>query len=715
MRRTINKLIRPIYQVGLIISVVVGIGLTAGGCSHPISSVPTLKILVEEEGIYRISADRLASEGMDIRDTAADQLQLSLRGEEQYLYVFTNDGGMWIEFYGQKSDSLYSGENIYILDSIDHKSDFTELIEGEIKEIPALAGLENSVYLETLHLEENNLYFPQVEGSEHWYWAAVTNGQQQRITFDLSEVAPGEGSIRVNLWSNTEAPEEPDHHLRLKVNNQLILDESWDGKGGRQITATIPAALYVEGENSVEVEISGDTGSAAEVSWIDWYEVSYPRYAIAEQEQLKFKLENQALILSGFHDSIHIFEITDQNGVIFQGEADAGGESVMFTGVEGHTYYAVGEGGFQQPVSITSLAEIPTESVSREGADYLIIGPEVFLSEADELITHREAQGLRVMRVPLEGLFDQFAYGFPEPEAIRRFLIEATQNWEINPKYVLLLGDASYDPHNYLELTETNILPTYFVQTHYGGQTASDLPYADLDDDGMPDIAVGRIPASSAEEVAIFVSKTLDYEIGGSGQGAEFRLLAVADGQEVGFQYDAQRFLDIFSPDFERELFSPMAGTPDADQAIEAYFSDGYSLVAYFGHGSLVMWGKDQLFTTEDAEKLTNIYYPVVINMTCLTGLFTHPKTESLSETLLFNPSGGAIAIMAPTSLTLPGDQSFLSNPLGEALNDGAFERIGDIFLASQRQVNVTSQGVWEVLQTFLLFGDPGLVIFPKE
>ena len=215
--------------------------------------------------------------------------------------------------------------------------------------------------------------------------------------------------------------------------------------------------------------------------------------------------------------------------------------------------------------------------------------------------------------------------------------------------------------------------------------------------------------------MSVFVRKTLAYENNRPGQRAEFPLLAIADGQEAGFQYDALRFLDVFSPETEQVLYTPEAGTTDANLTIQAYFSEGFSLIAYFGHGSVVMWGKDQLFTIEDAYKLTNTQYPVVFNMTCLTGLFTHPKTESLSEALLFNPNGGAVAMMAPTSLTLPGDQSFLSTPLGEALDEGTVERIGDIFIFAQRQVNGETQGVRDVLATFLLFGDPGLVIFPKD
>ena len=107
-----------------------GIGLVAHGCSQPVASVQALKILVDKEGIYRISAERLSSAGMDIRSIGADHLQLSLRGIEQSLHVVSDEDGLWFEFYGQERELLYSAENIYILNAVNHKFIFSETAPG---------------------------------------------------------------------------------------------------------------------------------------------------------------------------------------------------------------------------------------------------------------------------------------------------------------------------------------------------------------------------------------------------------------------------------------------------------------------------------------------------------------------------------------------------------------------------------------------------------
>jgi hypothetical protein len=137
-------------------------------------------------------------------------------------------------------------------------------------------------------------------------------------------------------------------------------------------------------------------------------------------------------------------------------------------------------------------------------------------------------------------------------------------------------------------------------------------------------------------------------------------------------------------------------------------------MIAYFGHGSVNMWGKDRLFTTADVASLSNhAHLPVVLNMTCLNGLFTHPQVESMAEALLWQPQAGAVAVLAPTSLTLPTDQSFLSTPLVQALQDQAGVTLGEALLQARRQVPLHDPGTRDVMETFLLFGDPALNVRP--
>ncbi len=82
--------------------------------------------------------------------------------------------------------------------------------------------------------------------------------------------------------------------------------------------------------------------------------------------------------------------------------------------------------------------------------------------------------------------------------------------------YVLLLGDSllpQVAPNLPSKHTPTWYLPTP-ISARFGStdQSASDLPYADLDGDGLPDARVGRIPADHAPELQQILARTLAAE-----------------------------------------------------------------------------------------------------------------------------------------------------------------------------------------------------------
>jgi hypothetical protein len=69
------------------------------------------------------------------------------------------------------------------------------------------------------------------------------------------------------------------------------------------------------------------------------------------------------------------------------------------------------------------------------------------------------------------------------------------------------------------------------------------------------------------------------------------------------------------------------------------------------------------------------------------------------------------VAVLAPSSLTLPIDQSFLSQAFVEAMIADPQARLGEIHLQARRSVPPDTSGSLDVMRTFMLFGDPALRI----
>ena len=188
-------------------------------------------------------------------------------------------------------------------------------------------------------------------------------------------------------------------------------------------------------------------------------------------------------------------------------------------------------------------------------------------------------------------------------------------------------------------------------------------------------------------------------------------ILAVADHQDPSFRLDAEKFLSVFPFGFSTEIFPSSVVDSGSESSVTGKLEQGVNLVSYFGHGSVNMWGKDKLFTVTDVEKLTSPIIPVVFQMTCLTGLFTHPTATSLTEALLFQPDSGAVSVIAPTSLTLPFNQTSFSQSFAEAYVANDMSRLGDVLLYTQNHVAQEGERSRDVLLTFLLFGDPASII----
>jgi len=691
-----------------------------------------VKIWVDQAGIYQVKQAELEKAGFFIDPSELDTLELYTHGVKQPFWIENNERQFSLVFYGQESSSLYSRENVYWLvrgDTLPKRLGWMEMPNNtapDISDSDNLFGYHVDLEMPAgsiwaaVHLEENKHYQPLVVEGDHWFWESLTAPKSIDFQVDLDVIQGTEGWIGVSVWANTEAPVDPDHRLLINVNDQPVADESWDGKGWHLIQAVLPSGVLKTGGNVIAITAPGVEGVIADIVQLDWIEIHTIHNSVAKADRLVFDGSGEELTMSGFNQQPIFFDITnpwDVTRLDHSFEYRSG--SVKFIGENDKRYLVVSPAGYLPAARLEPAVLLPDLRINDVTVDYLVAGPEDLLLPLEPLVTLREGQGYKVLAAPVQAIYDQFNFGMPEPVAVQQMLAYSIENWSGYPAKVLLVGDASYDPKGYITSPEANRLPTFLVQTSYGGETASDVMFLTKNVIDHPDaselefwddIAIGRIPAQTSEQVKTYIEKILAYENWIDENKLSRNVIAVADGQGDTFKYDAQQFLDLFPDTIPVDLFAPSPGVTDAGEQVSNFFNQDYLIIAYFGHGSINMWGKDRIFHSEDVLSLKNVNsYPIVINMTCLNGFFIHPKVESIAETLLWHKGGGAIAVLAPTSLTLPTDQSYLSHSLAQSISDGDSKTIGEILAKSRQQIPFNKGGAKDVLLTFLLFGDPAI------
>jgi hypothetical protein len=229
--------------------------------------------------------------------------------------------------------------------------------------------------------------------------------------------------------------------------------------------------------------------------------------------------------------------------------------------------------------------------------------------------------------------------------------------------------------------------------------------------DALPDLAIGRLPASTLDEARLLVGKLIAWE--DSGQGLSGRAAIVADNPDQGGDFEtnardiAESFLAGRNPSSLRVSELGASTRP----AIRDAFDSGLSLLSYVGHGGSAVWATENVWNSWDAASLRpQSEQPLVLTLNCLNGYFVPPGFDSLSESLVKADGRGAIAGFAPSGLSIDGPAHQYHRALMGELTSGGHERLGDAIAAAQR-IYAQSGLMPELLSLYHLFGDPAMKI----
>ena len=123
------------------------------------------------------------------------------------------------------------------------------------------------------------------------------------------------------------------------------------------------------------------------------------------------------------------------------------------------------------------------------------------------------------------------------------------------------------------------------------------------------------------------------------------------------------------------------------------------------------VWSAGSLFDDTMAASLTNgSKLPVFVIMNCLNGFFHDVYTQSLAESLMMAPNGGAVAVWASSGLTNAPSQFQMDDQFTTALFSNPVPALGDAILTAKSGISDV-----DVRRTFILFGDPAMKLRTPE
>ena len=320
--------------------------------------------------------------------------------------------------------------------------------------------------------------------------------------------------------------------------------------------------------------------------------------------------------------------------------------------------------------------------------DMVIIIPtsQKLLAQAERLKAHHEQRdGLSVRIVPADELYNEFSSGTPDATAYRRYMKmmydRATTDSE-KPRYLLLMGDggwdnrmntsdwSGYNPDDYLLCYESE---NSFSQVNC---YVSDDFYCLLDDEeviqesnggstsykGQPDVAVGRLPARTADEAKVLVDKIINYAnnayagnwqneicmMGDDGNQNTHMKTADKVATMIEQNYPNYNVNKIYWDAYQRTSSSTGYTYPDVTRLIKQQMENGALMMNYCGHGAPYAMSHELVMKTADFEASQTNYLPLWITASCDIMPFDGQE-ENIGETVMLNSKGGGVAFFGTT------------------------------------------------------------------
>ncbi len=736
-----------------------------GTTENPLKTGTFYKIKVDKSGVFKITKKFLSDNGINPTNINPKNFRIYGNGglmlpenkndprygalQENAIQVVGEEDGRWDEgdyalFYAQGPH----GYDVFRRDSLtDWRTDQSRHLQN-IYEDSAYYFMNYDIGPHKT-IEDENESLPNELLTRYDEYQFIDEDKNNLLKLGRVWVAdpfPTEKTISFKTKTPIKTTDEIYYRTSVVGYNAQGNSVKFELNGGQTVTLDISKAAesYVKinnqrtvtgiSGNNIDIKLTpNSTVNPNGIFYFDYAEVQYKEDLIFNDSQMNFRdysiMANSTGLygfsMAGAANAEQVWDVSDitnvrrkvnqsKNNTVFnfgyRPDGKFGNEFVAFKNAAAFTPTFVGRVENQDLASLQNI-------------DYLIITQPEMFSEAKRLADfHTKKDGFKVEIVNINQIYNEYSSGSKDITGIRDFVSDLHYN-RGGMKYLLLLGDSSYDYKNKTAGND-NIISSY--QSEESGSFASSFITDDyfvqvgpkqsqLVHGNLPNFPVGRIPASNVAEAKTMIDKILAYHNALPGQSSPFgewrlKLDFIADDDadnKVPFhntlndalvsnfesgkrsEYNVRKlYLDAFTP----EISAGGQRYPAVNQAINSDINNSLYMF-YFGHGGINSWAQERILTTEEIKNFNNFNraysrFPFVSTITCEFTLWDDPAIKSAGEQFIKHKTGGAATMITSSRAISVTYGEEMVNLMTENLFDldtGDFRSLGDAHLSAKK------------------------------
>ncbi len=747
------------------------------------------KIAVSEDGIYKLDRNFLATIGVDV--SSVNPMHINVYGNgtgklpelnstfreddlvKNDIFVFGEsdgvfDSGDYILFHAWGPNRIKQSNTQFEREMNSYSTKSYYFIRISNTEPPARIQNQASALSPNTTVNSYNFFavFEKelvnlVQGGQRWYGDLFDSELSKNFAFNIpNAITSSPVDFKVIYASNARSS---GNYIDFMVGNSLLLKQNIFPISvdyyRNDVNFSLPNA-----SNNVLLKMAVFRNNPSVLTYLDKIEVNTRRGLVFVGNYMQFRD-----LVSVGAGKISNFEISNMptNGFVWdvtdrqkpkQLDGNWSGSNFNFATTTDvlKTFVASNGGSFLTPQFVKVVD--PQNLHALSNADYLIITPNTFKSQAERLANLHRDQGMSVHVVTDEQVYNEFSSGAQDITAIKffakMFYDRAGGNVALMPKNLLLFGGGTYDPKNIV--SSVNFLPTYQEQNSENQISAlvTDDYFGMLDDsesiaDGdMLDIGVGRLLITNnqtakeqVDKVEIYIKNSLLSNTqadccGGEAQEqntyGDWRLnyVQITDDEEYGYfinvdcepqsiyvkaNHPEMNVDKLYSDAYPQIVGAGGERYPALEKAITEKVQRGALVINYVGHGGINGAADERFINIPQINSWTNINkLHLFVSATCEFTKYDDPAVISAGELNSLNPNGGAIALMTTTRSVYFN----VNSSIGEQFYKHVFLRDANLDpLTFGEIMRLTKNGAsgGSNKRSFTLIGDPALKIaLPK-